>query len=191
MNLIKFYEVIDKIETHGGLGMRTPNGTSRMIYGLTKAIDAKVYVDVGTFVGLTCLWAARAMEENGGNGKVYTVELDSKWLEMAIQFAKDAGLAHRIEFVLSDSRNFLPLLPVEKIDLALLDSGDKDLYQTDFENIEDKITNDTIILAHDVIEQDKVPFHSAWKFKEYIDTRKEYNSFLIPQEYGTLIIRKK
>lgn len=190
MNLQKFYEVVNKIETHGGLAMRTPTGIARMIYGLAKTINAQVYVDVGTFVGLTCLWVARAMEENGGEGIVYTVELDPKWRDMAIQFAVEADLSHRIEFGLGDSRNFLPKLQVKKIDLILLDSGNKDLYQADFENLEDKITSDTIILAHDVIEQSKVSFHSAWKFKEYIEKRKEYDSFLIPQEYGTLIIRK-
>ena len=190
MNLKNFYKVNNKIESHGGLGMRAPSGTTRMIYGLAKLMNVQTYVDVGTFVGLTCLWVARAMEENGGEGRVYTVELDNKWLEMAKQFAQEAGLSHRIEFILGDSRNVLPNLPIDKVDLVLLDSGEKDLYETDFKNLESKFSNETIILAHDVIEQEKVPFYPAWKFKQYIETRKEYSSFLIPQEYGTLFIRK-
>ena len=161
MNLDNFYKVINKIETHGGLGMRTPTGTVRMIYGLARAMNTEVYVDVGTFVGLSALWVARAMEENGNNGKVYTIELDPKWLEMAKGFAKEAQLDHRIEFNLGDSRNYLPNLPVDTLDLVLLDSGNKDLYKVDFENIEKRFKESTIILAHDVIEQKKVPFFPA------------------------------
>ena len=191
MDLQKFYEVTNRIETHGGLEMRTPVGTVRLIYGLAKAMNVKTFVDVGTFVGLSTLWVARAMEENGGDGKVYTVELDPQWLNMAKAYAKEASLENRIEFKLGDSRDYLPRLPIKNVDLLLLDSGDKNLYPTDFENMEKYFTDDTIIIAHDIIEPEKVPFYPAWKFKAYIESRPEYESFLIPYEYGTLLIKKR
>jgi predicted O-methyltransferase YrrM len=190
MDLVNFYNVINEIETNGGLGMRTPGGTARMIYGLAKAMEAKVYIDVGTFVGLSALWVARAMEELGA-GKVYTVELDPNWLDMAKNFANKSNLSHRIEFIAGDSREVLPNLPISVADLILLDSGNKDNYPIDFQSVEKYITKDTIILGHDVIEPEKVPFYPAWKFKSYIENRKEYESFLMPKEYGTLFIRRK
>lgn len=191
MDLNNFYNVVNKIESNGGLGMRAPAGTCRMLYGLAKAMNIEIYLDIGTFIGLSCLWVARAMEENGGKGKIYTVELDNKWLAMAKQFAVEAGLSHRIEFILGDSRNILPKLPVSKVDLVLLDSGDKDLYQTDFENLESKFHSKTIIFAHDTMWQKYLPFHCAEEFRRYIENRKEYNTFQIDYEYGTLLINKK
>ena len=191
MDLNKFYEAVNKIENNGGLGMRTPIGTVRMMYGIAKAMDAKTFIDVGTFVGLSTLWVARAMAESDTGGQIYTIELDPKWLDMAKGFAKDAGLEHIINFNLGDSRDYLPKVPIETVDLVLLDSGNKDLYPTDFENVEQYFTDDTLIIAHDVIEQDKVEFHSAWEFKAYIEARPEYESFLLPDEYGSLLIRRK
>ena len=191
MDLNKFYETVSRIETHGGLGMRTPVGTVRMLYGIAKAMDAKTFIDVGTFVGLSTLWVARAMEENDNGGQIYTIELDQKWLDQAKEFAKEAGLSHRINFNLGDSRDYLPAVPIATVDLVLLDSGNKDLYPTDFENVEKYFTEDTLIIAHDVIEQSKVEFHSAWDFKAYLESRSEYESFLLPDEYGSLLIRRK
>ncbi len=191
MDLVKFYSVINKIEGHGGLGMKMPEGTARFVYGLTRAMNVKTYVDVGTFVGYTCLWAARAMEENGLDGKVYTVELNRKWLDMAKQFAKAAGLSHRIEFVLGNSLDFLPNLKVPSVDLVLFDSGDKDLYKKDFENLENRFTGNTIIIAHDIIQPERVPFKSAWGFKAYIDSREGYKAVWLDCEYGSLLIQKR
>lgn len=191
MNLSNFYTVINRIENDGGLGMRMPIGSCRMIYGLAKAMKPKVYIDVGTFVGLSVLWVARALEENGGDGKVYTVEIDNKWLELAKNNAKEVGLSHRIEFILGDSQTVLPKLNLKyPIDLVLLDSGNKSLYIKDFEVLESKLSKTAIVLAHDTTEYD-VPFESAFLFREYIKNRKEYETMLIDYEYGMLIIKRR
>jgi predicted O-methyltransferase YrrM len=191
MDYNKFYTVINDIESNGGLGMRTPTGTARMIYGLAKAMEARVYIDVGTFVGLSCLWVARAMEEIGKDGKIYTVELDSRWYNMAKDFADRAGLAHRIEFILGDSRNVLPNLKIDKADLILLDSGSKGLYHTDLNNLDKFITEDTIILAHDTMRQKYLPFECAEPFRNDICGNNKYNTFHFNNEYGCLLIQKK
>lgn len=182
-----FYYVIDKIETHGGLGMRADKGTCRMLYALAIAMKPSIYVDDGTFVGLSCLWVAKAMEEIG-HGKIYTVEIDKHWLDMAKSFAMEAKLDHRIEFILGNSADVLPMLP-DEIDLALIDIGDKNRYIPDFEILEPKLTKNAIIVAHDIIHPSLVDFETAWHFKEYINQRSEfYNSFWINAEYGTLLV---
>jgi predicted O-methyltransferase YrrM len=192
MNLDKFYEVVNEIEGHGGLGMRMPGGTARFMYGLAKAMEAESYVDVGTFVGLSSLWVARAMEEQG-KGKVYTVELDPKWYKMSIEFARKAGLSHRIEACLGDSRKYLPTLrqKLNSVDLVLLDSGDKALYKIDFENLEPLFTDDTIIMAHDTMKQDKLPFVCAEPFRNWIIEKENYHCFHLNKEYGALFIQKE
>ncbi|MBU1173364.1 MAG: class I SAM-dependent methyltransferase, partial [Proteobacteria bacterium] len=140
-----FYDVIGRIEGHGGLGMRLPRGSTRVLYGLALMQKPRVYIDVGTFVGLSVLWVARAMEENNF-GKIYTVEIDKTWFEIARNFAKEAGLAHRIEFILGDSADVLPDLP-NGVSLALIDNGDKRRYVTDFEMLEPKLSHDAIVVA--------------------------------------------
>lgn len=190
MNLydITSYSVIERIESDGGLGMRADKGAVRLLYSLAVAMQPEIYVDDGTFVGLSCLWVAKAMEEIG-HGRVYTVELDPKWLDMAKDFAKEARLDHRIEFVLGNSKDILPAFP-DGINLAFIDVGDKDRYIPDFEILEGKLADNAIILVHDIIQPERVPFIPAWHFKEYIEQRKEYQSFWIDAEYGTLLIKK-
>lgn len=192
MNIDKFNLVVNKIESDGGLGMRIPSNTTRLIYKLAKLLRVKTYIDVGTFVGLTCLWVARAMKENGIKGKIYTMETDKKWYDKAVNFAKEAELDQYINFILGDSRIVLPELKqsLDSIDMVLLDSGSKDLYIRDFENLESKFTNKTLIIAHDIVEPEKVNFKPAFGFKEYIDKRLKYSSIWLQEEYGSLLIQK-
>lgn len=188
MNDVSFYNVVEEIENHGGLGMRADKGTCRILYGLTRALQPDIYFDDGTFVGLSCLWVAKAMEETG-RGKVYTVEIDKQWYDLAVDFAKRAKLNHRIEFILGDSQGVIPNLP-NGIQLVLIDIGDKDRYIPDFELLEPKLSNKAIIVAHDIIQPERVPFNPAWHFKSYIENRPEYNSFWLDAEYGTLLIQR-
>lgn len=191
MNLDKFYKVSNKIESDGGLQMRTPYGTVRMMYGLARALKPKVCIDVGAFVGLSAIWIARAMEENN-YGTIYSIELDAKWLTMAVENVEKVGLGNRIQLIKGDSLNVLPTYDFkDKVDLVILDSGNKANYIKDFENIESKLSDNAIIFAHDIIEPEKVTFTPAWEFKKYIDKRKEYKTFLIPPEYGTLLIKSE
>lgn len=181
-----FHNTIERIETHGGLGMRADRGTCRILYGLTHAFQPDIYFDDGTFVGLSCLWVAKAMEEIG-KGKVYTVEIDKQWHTLAIDFAKQAKLDQRIDFILGDSQTVIPTIP-DGIGLALLDIGDKNRYIPDFELLEPKLTDNAIVVAHDIIQPERVPFDPAWHFKAYIEQRPEYDSFWLDAEYGTLLI---
>jgi predicted O-methyltransferase YrrM len=187
----EFYEVIGNIESDGGLGMRLPGGACRMLYGIARTLTPEVYVDIGTFVGLSSLWVARAMEENGC-GRVYTVEIDNHWLDMAKINAVNANLDHRIEFIHGDSKEVLRDYDFPAtIDFALIDNGNKDLYVTDFENIEPKLSEKAIIVAHDIVHPSEVSYDPAWEFKGYIDTRYEYESFLVHGDLGVLLIQRR
>lgn len=184
-----FNEVISEIENHGGLGMRLPQGLSRIVYGLVRAMRPNVYLDIGTFVGLSALWVAKGMEENN-YGIVHTIEIDDNWLDMAKNYVFEAGLNHRINFLRGDCNNILPTLDLQ-IDLALIDVGNKSLYQSTFETIETKLTDNAIVLAHDIIHPTRVDFVPAWEFKEYMDTRQEYETFIIDYECGLMLIRAR
>ncbi len=108
---------------------------------------------------------------------------------MAKNFAEQAGLSYRIQFILGDSKEVKPNLPVSDLELVLLDSRNKDLYITDFENVVPKLSDKAIIFAHDTTRQ-PAPFHTATKFQDYIEGRKDYENFLIDYEWGTTLIRK-
>lgn len=189
MDLNKFYEVANGIKARGDWGMRSPEGTVRLLYSLTIAYQPNVCLDVGTFVGLSALWIARGLEENG-KGRVHSIEIENSWLDIAKKHIKDCNLGHRVNFVLGDSEKILPTYDFEEqIDLLFLDNGDKSLYFKDFEAVENRLSNNAIIVAHDTGYNN--PFVSATLFREYIEKKEGYDTFQIDAEYGITLIRKK
>lgn len=55
-------------------------GFAHYLYGLSKMIRPKVYIDLGTGYGITCFMVAQAMKENN-IGTVYTFDNTSQWDE--------------------------------------------------------------------------------------------------------------
>ena len=189
MDLNKFYEVVNRIKARGDWGMRSPEGLVRLLYSLVIMFRPDICLDIGSFVGLSALWIARGLEENN-NGKVYSIEIEDSWLDIAKQHIKECNLEHRVNFILGDSEKILPAYDFGgKIDLLFLDNGNKSLYFKDFEAVESKLSNNAIIIAHDTGYGN--PFVSATPFREYIEKKEDYDTFQIDAEYGITLIKKK
>ena len=168
--------------------MRSPEGLVRLLYSLVISFQPKICIDIGTFVGSSVLWIARGLEENN-KGKVHTIEIEKKWLDIAKQNIQEAELGNRINFILGDSEKILPTYNFEgQIDLLFLDNGNKSLYFKDFETIKNKLSNDAIIIAHDTGYNN--PFVSATPFREFIEKESDYDTFQINAEYGITLIKK-
>lgn len=189
MNLNKFYEVSERIKNNGEWTMRSPNGLVRLLYSLVIAFQPNVCLDIGAFVGFSALWIARGLEEND-KGKVHTIEVEKKWLDIAKQNIQEAGLENRVDFIQGDSQIILTTYDFgEQIDLLFLDNGNKPLYKIDFEAVESRLSNNAIIIAHDTGYGNS--FESATSFREFVEMLSDYDTFQIDAEYGITLIKKK
>ena len=92
----------------------------RMLQFLAAAIGARKVVEVGTLAGYSGVWLARALPPEG---KLYTLDIESKYAEVARKFFAKAGLDGRVEQRIGDAHELLDELSDEgPFDLLFIDA---------------------------------------------------------------------
>lgn len=101
---------------------------------LVKAIGAGRALEVGVFTGYSLLSTALALPEGGS---VVALDISEEWSAMALDFARRAGVADRIDLRIGDARQSLDALLAEEgaagsFDFVFIDA-DKENYEAYFE----------------------------------------------------------
>jgi len=96
-----------------------------LLYNLARASRAKTIVEFGTSFGVSTIYLASAIRDNGG-GKVITTEYEPTKAEKARKNITDAGLEDVVEFRVGDALHTLRTSG-DVIDMVFLD-GAKELY---------------------------------------------------------------
>ncbi|HEY5706985.1 MAG TPA: class I SAM-dependent methyltransferase [Terrimicrobiaceae bacterium] len=96
-----------------------------LLYSLARSAKAKTVVEFGTSFGISTIFLASAIRDNG-DGKVITTEFDPEKAERAKRNLTAAGLDEWVEFCVGDALETLSNPPRE-IDMIFLD-GAKQLY---------------------------------------------------------------
>lgn len=92
----------------------------KLLYGLVRATRARMVVEYGTSFGISTLFLAAALRDNGG-GHLITGELQPFKAERAREHFAAAGLADLIELRVGDARETLACDLPRQVDLVLLD----------------------------------------------------------------------
>ncbi len=97
---------------------------------LTKLLDVRTVVEVGTFTGYSAICLARGLP---GGGRLYCFDVNAEWTAIAQRYWEKEVVADRIELRLGDAKEILRKWePPTAIDLAFIDA-DKPGYDTYFE----------------------------------------------------------
>lgn len=88
-------------------------------YSVCRAIAAKRVVEAGTSFGVSTLYLASAVRDNGG-GRVVATEYEPAKAAAALEHFREAGIADLVELRVGDIRETL-LPPHPPIDFVLLD----------------------------------------------------------------------
>ncbi|RYZ87212.1 MAG: methyltransferase domain-containing protein [Proteobacteria bacterium] len=97
----------------------------RFLYMSARMMRAKTIVEFGTSFGISTIYLAQALKENGG-GRLITTEYEESKIEVARKNVSEAGLSAFVEFRQGDALETLKNFG-EEIDLLFLD-GAKNLY---------------------------------------------------------------
>ena len=117
------------------------------IYNTARAIDAKRIVEFGTSFGVSAIYLAAALRDNGG-GKLITTELEPTKVKAARQNIATAGLESFVDVREGDATK--TLLDVEApIDLVLVD-GWKDLYIPLVKMLTPKLRRGSVVFADNI-----------------------------------------
>lgn len=119
----------------------------RLLYLLARSARARTVVEFGTSFGISTLYLASAVRDNGG-GTVITTELQADKARAAEKNFAEAGLDDLIELRLGDARETLRELP-GPVDLLLLD-GWLDLRLPILELVAPRLRPGALVIVDDV-----------------------------------------
>jgi caffeoyl-CoA O-methyltransferase len=100
----------------------------RLLYNLAKASQSKNVLEIGTAIGYSGIWLARAVAPL--KGSVTTIDMDPERVKIAKKNISEAGLERTVKVIEGNALKILPTLK-EEFDMIFLDS-DKDVYPEAF-----------------------------------------------------------
>ena len=142
-----------------------------LLYSLARSTKAKTVVEFGTSFGISTIFLASAIRDNG-SGKVITTEFEPEKAEQAKRNLAAAGLEQWVEFRVGDALKSLSDPPRE-IDMIFLD-GAKSLYFGVLKLLEPQLRSGGIVAS------DNTDHDGMDAFLDYIrDYRNGYTSAAI------------
>ena len=119
-----------------------------LAYMVARSIGARRIVEFGTSFGISTIYLAAALRDNGG-GQVVGSELQPTKLERARAHLGEAGLGDLVEIRAGDARETLKD-PGGTVDLVLLD-GAKQLYLEILQLLTPHLRTGSVILADNIL----------------------------------------
>jgi predicted O-methyltransferase YrrM len=148
----------------------------RLLYNLVRAARPATVVEFGTSFGISTLYLAAAVRDNGA-GRVIGTELSAGKAAAARRTFAETGLDDLITVLEGDARDTLATIG-DRVDFLLLD-GWKDLCLPVLRLLEPRLSAGTIVVADDVDLDDLRPY------LDYVrDPRNGYQSVTFPVEDG-------
>jgi predicted O-methyltransferase YrrM len=142
-----------------------------LLYSLARSTKAKTVVEFGTSFGISTIFLASAIRDNG-TGKIITTEFEPEKAEQAKRNLAAAGLQQWVEFRVGDALETLSD-PPRDIDLIFLD-GAKGLYFSVLKLLEPQLRSGGIVAS------DNTDHDGMAAFLDYIrDCRNGYTSAAI------------
>ncbi len=130
--------------------------TGELLYMLARSTNAKTIVEFGTSFGISTLYLAAALRDNGG-GRLISSEFEVSKVARARQNLAAGGLADLVEIREGDALQTLSADLPDRIDLLLLD-GAKSLYPEVLALAEGRLRPGALVIADD-----------AGYYPEYLD----------------------
>ena len=121
--------------------------TGRLLYQMARARPARLIVEFGLSFGLSTIYLAAAVKDNG-MGRVITTELEPTKIKRARENLREAKLLDHVEIREGDATKTLAKIEGE-IDLVFLD-GWKNLYLPVLKLIEPRLATGALVVADDL-----------------------------------------
>ena len=115
---------------------------------LTRALGVRRAIEIGTFTGLSALYVARGLPDDGS---LLCLDVNEDWTAVAQRYWARAGLSDRIELRLGRAIDTLRGLPAQPtFDLAFVDA-DKTGYAAYLEELHPRLTGNAVVLVDNTL----------------------------------------
>ncbi len=162
---------------------------------LSKMIQPKQILEIGTYTGYSAICLAEGLQEDG---KLHTIDINDELENTVRSFFKESLLNNKINYYIGNALEIIPTIN-EKFDLVFIDA-DKINYANYFDLVFDKVITGGFIIADNVLWSGKILDDASKMDKDTkaIDAyNKKINSddrvehMLLPVRDGLMIARKK
>jgi predicted O-methyltransferase YrrM len=119
--------------------------TGVLLYMLARSTGARTVVEYGTSFGISTLYLAAALRDNGG-GRLITSEFEPSKVARAREHLTEGGVVDLVEIRQGDALKTLGVDLPDTIDLLLLD-GAKSLYSEVLDLVESRLNPGAMIVA--------------------------------------------
>ncbi len=193
-------DILKKINRQTHANVMMPRMLSGHMQGnllsmLSKMIQPKQILEIGTYTGYSGICLAQGLQENG---KLHTIDINEELELMVRSFFNEAGLANKINYYIGNALDIIPSI-TETFDLVFIDA-DKKNYAAYYDLVFGKVRSGGYIIADNVLWSGKVldaaekmdsdtKAIDAFNKKIHNDTRAE--QMLLPVRDGLMIVRKK
>jgi len=167
----------------------------RFLSLLSKLVQPKVILEIGTYTGYSALCLAEGLAKDG---KLITIDPNEETNFFAKQYFSNSSYAKQIELIQGQALTEIPKLNVT-IDLAFIDA-DKKNYSNYYKAVIDKVRSGGIIIADNVLWSGKVIEQEnkmdeetklIHQFNEMVSNDVKVEHLLLPVRDGLMILRKK
>jgi caffeoyl-CoA O-methyltransferase len=165
---------------------------ARILYQIVRLSKAKRIFELGSAIGYSTIWAARAAGEGAA---VYYTDSDSDNARQAAQFIARAGVRDRVRILTGDALELLDQTAGE-FDIIFCDI-DKDQYPAAFHKAVPRIRKGGLLLADNVLWSGRVteqpqdaPTRGIVEFNRLIYSSKELFPTILPVRDGFAICEK-
>ncbi|HZH85813.1 MAG TPA: class I SAM-dependent methyltransferase [Brumimicrobium sp.] len=167
----------------------------RALSMLSKMIQPKRILEIGTYTGYSAICMAEGLKENG---KLITIDVNYELEDMVKNYVEKAGFSNQIEMKVGDAIEIIPTLDKD-FDLVFIDA-DKSNYSNYYDLLIDDLPEGAIMIADNVLWSGKVieptkandiDTEALKIFNTKIQNDDRVENVLFPIRDGLMVIRKK
>jgi predicted O-methyltransferase YrrM len=166
----------------------------RFLYNLAKTSQSKKVLEIGTAIGYSGIWLARAISPQ--KGSLTTIDMNPERVKIARKNLAEAGVDKLVKVIEGNALEVLPTLK-EEYDLVFLDS-DKDVYPDAFKLSVPKLRKGGLFVADNALWGGEVAkggkdrdTQSMIKFNKLVFESNGLSSVILPLRDGVLVSVKE
>lgn len=164
----------------------------RVLSLLSKMIQPKAILEIGTYTGYSAICLAEGLH---AEGKLTTIDINEELQKKVNGYFREAGLVDRVNYLIGNAMEVIGELP-GPFDLVFIDA-DKENYSAYFDLVIDKVRSGGYILADNVLWSGKVLDQKPDKdtraildFNRKVQLEPRIENVLLPIRDGIMIMRK-